>query len=124
MLLSQIHQHLVLDIASANNSHIFTEVHSLVKAHNHFTCDLVDVVDLSQNRQAHHVIFVDVKVYVLHQGFKVVIVCGLQLLPNSILLCLHMKLLVLAVAKHIAQHIDCVRHIVLKREHMIQSEFS
>lgn len=68
-------------------------------------------------------IIVHIKIYILHECFKVIIICGLEFLPNSVFFCFNVELLILAIAEHIAKHINCVWHVVLKSKHMIECKF-
>jgi len=50
MLLSQVNKSLVLNISSSNDSHILSIIHPLMVPNNHFSIDLIDIMNLPQNR--------------------------------------------------------------------------
>jgi hypothetical protein len=75
MLLSQITKLIVIDVACANHDHIFGKVHTLMVIHDHVPVNFVDVINFPEDREAHHVLPVNVVVNVFHQGFEAVIVC-------------------------------------------------
>ncbi len=67
MLLSQVNQLLVLNFACANYYHILSKVVSSVKINNHITIYRADVVNIPENRLPHHMLPIDVVIYILHQ---------------------------------------------------------
>lgn len=119
MLLGQIDELLMVDVSCSDNVHVFSVVHSLMEVHDHFARYLVDVVDFSQNRQAHHVALVHVEVDLLHQGFEVVVVGCLQFLPNGALFSFHVNFEILAVEKHVSKDIYCQFYVVSEDQHMV-----
>ena len=86
MLLDQVHKLLMLDCSRAYNDHVFTKIIASVEVSDHFAVNLPDVVDVSENRLAHHVISVAIKVHVFHQGFFRVLISCFELLPDSVFL--------------------------------------
>lgn len=79
MLLCKVDKHLVINLASAYNHNVLTEIVCSVEVNNHFPVDLPDVINISKNRLAHHMIPIAVVVHILHQGFLRVLVNSLQL---------------------------------------------
>lgn len=122
VLLRKIHNHLVLHVSRRYDYHIFAVVHPLVEADDHVPGNLVDVVDLPENRQAHHVVPVHVEVNIFHQRFKTIIVGRLQLLPNRIFFKLYVESLIKAIAEHVAQDIYSMRNIIFEGKHVIKCE--
>jgi len=86
VLLNQVHKLFMLDCSRAYNDHVFTKVIASVEVSDHVSVNLPDVVDVSENWLAHHVISVAVKVHVFHQGFFRVLVSCFELLPDSVFL--------------------------------------
>ena len=66
MLLSQIHQLIMIDIPSSHHDHIFGKIHPLMVLNDHVSVDLMYVVDLAKDRETHHVLPIDVIVHILH----------------------------------------------------------
>lgn len=124
MLLGQVDELVVLNGPRADDDHVLAKVHPLMVVDNHLPVDLVDVVDLAEDRQAHHVVPVDVEVHVFHEGLEVVVVCRVQLLEDRVLLHLDVVVVILRVAKHVAEDVDRVRHVILEGEHMVQGELA
>jgi len=62
------------DGTSTNNDHVLTEVVGLIEIDNHVTVDLIDVIDVSEDGLAHHVLSEDVIVDVLHQSLHVIVI--------------------------------------------------
>lgn len=87
--LSEINKLLVRHCACTHNDHVLSEVVRLMEIYDHVTVDLVDVVDVAEDRLAHHVLTVDVVVHILHQSLHLVFVCRLKLLPDCVLFKFH-----------------------------------
>lgn len=66
ILFTQVNQHLMFYLASADDDHVLTEVICCMVINNHIASDLVDVVNVTQDRLAHHVFSVYVVVDILH----------------------------------------------------------
>ena len=45
VLLRQVDKHLVINIASADNCHVFSKIHALVEPNNHISCNFVNVIN-------------------------------------------------------------------------------
>jgi hypothetical protein len=56
----------VVNLASADNHHVFTEVVGSVEVNNHVSVNLPDVIDIPKNWLAHHVISEAVVVHIFH----------------------------------------------------------
>lgn len=69
VLFSQVHELLVVHGTSAHNDHVVTEVVGVLEVDNVVAVDLADVVHVTEDGLAHHVLSVNVIVDVLHQGF-------------------------------------------------------
>lgn len=106
MLLDEVNKHLVVDVASAHDDHVLTEVVALMKVCDHVACDLSDVVDIAKNGLAHHMIFEHIEVNVLHQGLLGILISRLQLLPDRVLLELQQLIVIDTVTEHIAHDLD------------------
>jgi hypothetical protein len=85
VLLSQVHQLLMIDTTSPHNDDIVAKVVSPMKINDHITFYLIDVIDISKDGLSHHVLSVNIIVNVLHQSLHVVVIGGFQLLPDSVL---------------------------------------
>lgn len=86
VLLCKVYQLLMANSTSADNDNIFTEVIGLMEVDDHISIDLIDVINISQNWLTHHVLSVNVVVYIFHKSLHVIIVSGFKLLPNGVLL--------------------------------------
>ena len=60
----------MINLASTADYNVLSKVVWRMKINNHVSIDLVDVIDLSQDRLTHHVVFVDVIVNTLHASLK------------------------------------------------------
>ena len=67
----------------------------------HVAIDHSDVIDVTEDGLAHHVVAIDVKVDVLHQGFFWILIRCLKLLPDSVFFHLQVIIVVHAVAEHV-----------------------
>jgi hypothetical protein len=56
----------MVNIACSDNDHILAEVVSVSEVQNHITVDLINVIWITENRLAHHMLSEDVVVHVLH----------------------------------------------------------
>ena len=124
MLLSQVYQLLMIDISSSYNDHIFAKVVSLVEVNNHIAVNLVNVVNVTKDRLAHHVLTIDVIVDVLHEGFHLIIIGCFQFLPYGILFHLQVIGVIVGVAEHISQDLDRFGNVVLEGKDVIESVLS
>lgn len=106
MLLDEVDELLVSDRSRTHDNHVLTEVVSLMEVSDHFSVDLADVIDVSENRLAHHVFPVDVEIDILHEGLLGVLVRGLELLPDRVFLILEVIVVIDAVADHVAEDFD------------------
>ena len=77
VLLNEIDQLLMIDIAGAYHYHVLAKVVALVEVDDHFAVDLSNVVDVAEDRLTHHVISEDIEVDVLHESLFRVLVCRL-----------------------------------------------
>jgi len=66
ILFTKVNQHLVLDLASSDNNHVLAEVISRMEVNNHVASDAVDIINVTQDRLAHHVLSVNVVVDIFH----------------------------------------------------------
>jgi hypothetical protein len=66
VLLCKVYQLLMANSTSADNDNIFTEVIGLMEVDDHISIDLIDVINISQNWLSHHVLSVNVIVYIFH----------------------------------------------------------
>lgn len=73
-------------ISSSNDDHVLTEVVGCMEIDNHIAGDLPDVINVSEDRLAHHVLSINIVVHVFHQSFFRVLVSCFKLLPDSVLL--------------------------------------
>lgn len=64
------------DISSTNNNHIFAEIVSFVEINDHVAVDLSYVVNVSEDRLAHHVFSVDVVINIFHEGLFGILISG------------------------------------------------
>jgi len=88
VLFAQVHEHLVLNLACADNNHVLAEVIRRMEVDDHIPRNTVDVVNITQDWLAHHVLSVNVVVDVFHECFFRVLVHLLKLCPNSVFLSL------------------------------------
>ena len=103
MLLNQVDKLLMIDGACSHNDDILTEIVPAVEVCHHVAIDLADVVNVTEDRLAHHVVSEDVEVDVLHQGLLGVLVGRLKLLPDRVFFHLEVEVVVHAVAEHVAE---------------------
>ena len=66
MLFNKVNELLVLNSACPYNHNILTKVTSFVEVDNHVSIDLSDVVNITKDWLAHHMLSVAVKVNILH----------------------------------------------------------
>ncbi len=76
----------MLNSACSDNHHVFAEVVCGVEVNNHITVNLPYVVNIPEDRLAHHMLSEDVVVNVFHKCLFRVLVCCLQLLPDCVFL--------------------------------------
>ena len=76
--------------SGTNDNNIFTEVISSMEVINHLSIDLPNVINISKNRLAHHMVTIDVEVDILHQSLFRILVYSLQFLPDCIFF--HLKM--------------------------------
>ena len=124
VLLTEVHQLLMLNISSANNNQILSVIHPLVEINNHIPGYLINILNNAKNWQAHHMISINIKVYILHQRFKSVVICGLELLPDCVFLHLNVIVEIRTVCEHIAKNTDGVGDVIFETERVIKGEFS
>jgi len=104
MLLGQINELLMINGTSSNNNHIFTEIVGLMEIYDHVTLDLINIIDVTEDRLAHHMLPVDVVVNVFHKGLHMIVVSCLKFLPDSIFFQFKVVVIVVGVAQHIAHY--------------------
>jgi hypothetical protein len=124
MLLSEVYQLLMVDISSAYNDHILAKVVSLVEVNNHIAVNLVNVVNVTEDGLAHHVLTIDVIVDVLHEGFHLIVIGCFQLLPYGIFFHLQVIGVIVGVAQHISQDLNRFWDVVLEGKDVIESVLS
>ena len=114
----------MFNVSSPDNNQILSVIHPVVKLHNHISRYLINVFNNTKNRQPHHMVSVNIKVDILHQCFKSIVICGLELLPDRVFLHLHVIVEVRTVREHISKNTDGVRDVVFEAESVIKSELS
>ena len=72
-----------------------------MEVHHHIAIDLSNVVNVSKDGLAHHVVSEAVEVNIFHQSLFRVLICCLELLPNSVFFHLEVIIVVNAVAEHV-----------------------
>ena len=72
-----------------------------MEVNDHIAINLANIVDITKDRLAHHVLSVDVKVDILHKRFLRVLICRFQLLPDRVLLQLKMIIVIDTIAQHV-----------------------
>lgn len=75
----------MVDVASTNNNNVITEVVSCVEIAEVISRDVLEVVTVTLDGLAHHVLSVYVKMTVLKSGFHIAVVVVLVLLSNFFL---------------------------------------
>ena len=124
MLLNQVYELLVLHSTRANDNNVLSEVVPPVEVNDHLSVDLSDVVDVSEDWLAHHVLSVDVEVDILHEGLLGVLVDCLQLLPDCILLVLNMVVVVHTIAEHVSHDLHGLGDTAWERQGVVESMLS
>lgn len=69
-------------------------------------------------------VLVHVVIHIFHEGLKMVIIGGLQLLPDGALLLLNVNIKVFTVAKHITENVHGLRYIIFEGQHVVQGELT
>jgi len=77
VLLTEVHQLLMLNVSSPNNNQVLAIIHPLMEINNHIPGYLINVFNNPKNWQAHHMISINIEVNILHQRFKSVVIGGL-----------------------------------------------
>ena len=124
MLFNEIYQLLVIDCTSPNDNQVFTVVVSSVKVNNHISVDLSDVIDIPKNWLAHHMLSVNVEVYVFHQSFFWILVDSFQFLPNCVFFYFNVVIVKDRVANHITKYLDCLGNSIRKTCSMVECVLS
>ena len=86
----------------------------------HLPVDLPDVVDVAEDRLAHHVVAIAIEVDILHESLLGVLVGRLKLLPDCVLLHLEVIAIVDAVAEHVAEDLHRLRDAVWEAEGVVE----
>ena len=108
------------DCTSSNDNKIFTKVVASVEVNYHVSIDLSNVVDVSQDRLAHHVITEHIEVNIFHEGFFWILVDGFQLLPYGVFFHFKVEVVIDAVAKHIAHDFNSGWHTIREAQSMVK----
>ena len=116
VLLNKVNELLVLDCTRADNNEVLTEVVALMVVNDHIAGDHADVVDISKNWLAHHMLSVDVVVDILHECLFGILVCRFKLLPDSVFLEFNMIVVIHAIAEHVTNDRDGMTHVVRETE--------
>jgi hypothetical protein len=95
-----------------------------MKFNNHIPRYLINIFNNPKNWQPHHMVSINIKVNILHQGFKSVVICGLELLPDGVFLHLNVIVQIRTVGEHIAKNTDGVGDVVFETERVVKSELS
>lgn len=75
----------MFDVSWSDYHDIFSKVIGSMEVNNHVSLDLIDVVNVSKDRLAHHMLSVDVVVDIFHEGLHHIFVCGFKFLPDGVL---------------------------------------
>jgi hypothetical protein len=94
MLFALLYQLSVVYFTSPNYYHIVSEVVASVEIDNHVTSNAVNIVDVTKNRLAHHMLSVNVVVYIFHKSLHKVLIGSFKFLPNGFLFILQMILVI------------------------------
>jgi hypothetical protein len=124
VLLSEVDQLLVVHGASADDDHVVSEVVGSLEVGDMFTCKLADVVNVTEDWLAHHVLSVDVIVDVLHQSLLRILVSCFKFLPDCVFFNLDVLVVKGAVANHVAQNLNRLGESVWEGERVIQGMLS
>lgn len=124
MLLCQVHELLVPHVARAHDHHILSEVVACVEVNHHVAIDLSNVVHISKDGLAHHMLSIDVVVYIFHQRFFRIFVYRFKLGPNRVLLLLQVSWVISRIAQHVPQQVHRLAHTVRKRLHVVEGELA
>lgn len=103
MLLNQVNELLMAHTTSTDNADVFSEIVSLEEVNDHIAVDLIDVIDVTKDGLAHHVLSENVIIDVLHQSFHVVVIGSFQLLPDGVFLHLEVIVVVVRVTDHVTE---------------------
>ena len=82
----------------------------------HVTVDHANVVNVSKDWLAHHVLSIAVKVDIFHKGLFGILVCRFKLLPDSVFLEFNMIVVIHAIAEHVTNDRDGMTHVVRETE--------
>ena len=78
----------------------------------HVTVDHANVVDITKDWLAHHVLSIAVEVDIFHEGLFGILVCRLKLLPDGVFLELYVVIVIDTVAEHVADNRYCMANVV------------
>mmetsp|Transcript_1904 Transcript_1904/g.2747 ORF Transcript_1904/g.2747 Transcript_1904/m.2747 type:complete len:235 (-) Transcript_1904:419-1123(-) len=121
VLLNQVDELLVIDGTGADNDDILAEVVALVEVSDHLAVDLANVVNVTENGLAHHVIAIDVEVDVFHEGFLRVLVRSFKLLPDGVLLDLEVVVIIHTIAEHVTEDLNTARNAIRETQGVVES---
>lgn len=124
VLFNEVNELLVVDIASADHYDVLSEVVALVEVNDHFTIDLADVVDITEDWLTHHMLAVAIEVDVLHERFLRILVCCLQLLPDGVFLKLEVIVVINTVTEHISENLNGLGDLLREAESVIKGVFA
>ena len=124
VLLHQVDQLLMLDGASAHNHDVLAKVVRRPKINDHVSLYLIDIIDVAKDGLSHHVLPVNIIVHVLHESLHVIVIRGLKLLPDRVLLHLHVVVIEVGVAHHVTQDFDRLRDTILEGKNVIECVLS
>ena len=74
VLLDQVHKLLVFQSPSAHNDHILSVIIPAMEVNHHLTIDLADIIYVPKNWLAHHMLPVNIEVYIFHESFLRVLI--------------------------------------------------
>ena len=104
----------MVDVASTNNNDVITKVVGGVEVAKVVSRNLLDVVAVSLNGLAHHVLSVDIEMAVLNGSFQVAVVVVFVLLSNLLLNELEFVRVKSAVSDNISKKLDGLSNISLE----------
>ena len=104
----------MIDVTSTNNNDVITEVVGGVEVAKVVSRNLLDIVTVSLNGLAHHVLSVNIEMAVLNGSFKVAVVVVFVLLSNLLLHELELIGVESAVSDDISKNLDSLANITLE----------
>lgn len=114
----------MVDCTGSHDDDILTEVVSAVEVCHHVAIDLPNVVNVTEDWLAHHVVPEYIEVDIFHESFLWVLISRLKLLPDGVFLHLQVEVIVYAVAKHVAEDLDGLVQTIRETQCMIKCMFA